>query len=362
MKEVSLSLGRTAAVAIIGAWTANMFHLPIPWMLGPLIAVMLGASWKRSLFYWPQQIRNTGMIAVGYSMGLSFTNAAVITIFHELPSIMLMTLLLMVLCTVLAFSLAKLSHVDFPTVLVGSIPGGLSQMILLAEETPDVNVSIVTFMQVTRVMVIVFLVPFFVFHLIGGEGSQEALHLTHSRAISIAELFPMIIPFAVISVAGALLCKKIGTPTPFIVGPIFGTAILTIAGLQGPILPDYLLNISQFMIGTYIGLLMKLRDFHHQYKIMILSIVSCFLLVGGSFVFSWLLTEHRNIALPTSLLSLTPGGMDQMGIMATEIHAELSIVAGYQLFRLFFIFFVVPPLLRKIFLRLRKQQKKEAVS
>jgi len=48
----------------------------------------------------------------------------------------------------------------------------------------------------------------------------------------------------------------------------------------------------------------------------------------------------------TGLLSLAPGGMDQMGIIANEIHADLSIVAGYQLFRMFFILFVVPPLLR----------------
>ncbi|NRG45353.1 AbrB family transcriptional regulator, partial [Bacillus sp. CRN 9] len=51
----------------------------------------------------------------------------------------------------------------------------------------------------------------------------------------------------------------------------------------------------------------------------------------------------------TSFLSLSPGGMDQMAIIAHEVGADLSVITGYQLFRLFFIFFAVPPLLKWVF-------------
>ncbi|MFB5762631.1 AbrB family transcriptional regulator [Paenibacillus medicaginis] len=38
---------------------------------------------------------------------------------------------------------------------------------------------------------------------------------------------------------------------------------------------------------------------------------------------------------------MAPGGMDQMGIMAHEVGADLLFVSGYQLFRVLFIYFVV---------------------
>ncbi|MBS8264225.1 hypothetical protein DYI25_07225 [Mesobacillus boroniphilus] len=40
-----------------------------------------------------------------------------------------------------------------------------------------------------------------------------------------------------------------------------------------------------------------------------------------------------------------------MGIIANEVRADISIVSGFQLFRLFFIYFIVPPVLRLYFKR-----------
>jgi membrane AbrB-like protein len=62
-----------------------------------------------------------------------------------------------------------------------------------------------------------------------------------------------------------------------------------------------------------------------------------------------LLIYFYHITPSTSLLSLAPGGMDQMALLAHEVHADLSMVTGFQLFRLFFIYFVVPPMLRLFF-------------
>lgn len=50
----------------------------------------------------------------------------------------------------------------------------------------------------------------------------------------------------------------------------------------------------------------------------------------------------------TSFLSLAPGGADQMGIIGHELEADVSMITGYQLFRILFIFFAVPPLLKLI--------------
>ena len=76
---------------------------------------------------------------------------------------------------------------------------------------------------------------------------------------------------------------------------------------------------------------------------------------------SMLLVQFYEITPSTSILSLSPGGADQMAILAHDVHADLAMVTGFQLFRLLFIFFAVPPALRFIFKKKRLKQKEKPI-
>jgi len=75
---------------------------------------------------------------------------------------------------------------------------------------------------------------------------------------------------------------------------------------------------------------------------------------------SLLLTMLHPVSFVTAFLSLSPGGMDQMAIIAKEVHADLSILICYQLFRALFISLAVPPILKAVFKKYSKA--KTAVS
>ncbi|WP_077215362.1 AbrB family transcriptional regulator [Bacillus dakarensis] len=335
---------KTAAIALLGVSLALLTHLPIPWLLGPLLAVLVGGRFVHDL-YWPRILRDIAIIVVGYSIGLSFTKDALILILQQLPLIFLMTILIIAFCFALAWVVSKISGIDYPTILIGSIPGGLSQMVLLAEEIKGINVSVVTFLQVSRLMMIILFVPMLVFSPIIGveQGGDSPIH---SPTVKVVDLFPDLLFFIPVIAAAIHLFKKWKLPTPFLVGPIFAAAFLGLVGYQGPPLPSLILDTSQFMLGTYIGLLIKPDKIDKKLEMTGLAFMSGLFLLLGSFALSWILAHGKELSAATSLLSLAPGGMDQMGIIAAEIHADLSIVAGFQLFRLFFIFFVVPPFLR----------------
>ncbi|MNC57373.1 putative ammonia monooxygenase [compost metagenome] len=64
-----------------------------------------------------------------------------------------------------------------------------------------------------------------------------------------------------------------------------------------------------------------------------------------------------SLSAATSLLSMAPGGMDQMSIMAHEVNANLSVVSGYQLCRILFIFFIVSSVLKIVLTRLLRQKE-----
>lgn len=340
----------TLITAVIGGLVFTVLHTPIPWLLGPMAAVLIGARFSRIQFFWPSYIRDTGLIIVGYSIGLSFTKSALLQIVAKLPSMLLMTVLLVSFCAGIAFVVSKLSGVDYPTVLTGSIPGGLSQMIIFAEEVKGIDITTVTFLQVARLLMIIFLVPFLIlgpyFKNTPGQTSADLIE----KAIPFSgPVLPTFILFALLCIACAFLAKRLKFPTPFLLGPILGTAIATMSGFQGPSLSPEILDVSQFMIGSYIGLLLKPEKLQHKAKIITLALVSGMVMILGSIGLSILLVSFYGISPSTSFLSLAPGGMDQMGILAHEIHADLSMVTGYQLFRLFFIYFAVPPLLRLFF-------------
>lgn len=111
------------------------------------------------------------------------------------------------------------------------------------------------------------------------------------------------------------------------------------------------------MLGTYLGLSIKADKEEIGWKITLLAIISGCMLLLFSYGLSWGLTSIENLSFATSILSLAPGGLDQMGIIAAEINADLSIVTAFQLFRLFFIYFVLVPIIKVFILYLRKRGK-----
>jgi membrane AbrB-like protein len=115
-----------------------------------MLAALVGSSLARQHLTWPTQIRNTGMVVVGYTVGLSMTGAALRQMSQQLPSMVMLTAILLLFCAGIAAVVARLSGINYKTILLGSIPGGLSQMLVLAEETEDVNITVVTVIQVVR--------------------------------------------------------------------------------------------------------------------------------------------------------------------------------------------------------------------
>jgi membrane AbrB-like protein len=345
----------TCILAITGGFFFQMIHMPIPWLLGSMIFVLIGSKLFKTIKpFWPSMIRNTGMGITGYTIGLSFTMSTLKQIGHQLPSMVLLTGLLLLCTFVIAFYVSKLSGIPFPTVLIGSIPGGLSQMIPLAEEIKGIDVTVVTFLQVSRLMMIIFFVPLLIFSPLFEIQSNAVLPGSiHTATASWGELFPHILVFALVCTICALLGKKIKFPTPFLLGPMIATIVLDLSGFHGPALPSVILNSSQLMIGGYIGLLLKPENLKHKFKIILLTFMSGVVLIACSIGLSILLTKLHTVTLVTSFLSLSPGGMDQMAIIAREVKADLSVVICYQLFRTFFIFLVVPSLLKAIFKTLK---------
>ncbi len=343
---------------LIGGLLFYLLHLPVPWLLGPMIAVFIGARlFRRFRPSWPSSVKNIGIMIVGYSIGLSLTISTLSLIGKQLPSMITLTVLLLLFCGGLAYVLSRWTGIPFQTMLIASIPGGLSQIVVLAEEQEGIDITIVTFLQVSRLMMIVIVVPLLVFSpLFATEVSALTEPLTRSVG-SWNQLFPSILPFLVLCPVAAIVGKRINFPTAYLLLPMIVTFVLQLVGLHAPALPLSVLDVAQLLIGSSVGLMLHPEQLQHKLRIVLLALGSSLVLMLFACGTTLILMKWHDLSAATALLSMAPGGMDQMGIIAHEVNADVATVSCYQLFRTLLIFLVVPPLVRAVLGRW--QQKTE---
>lgn len=365
LNDASKTIQFSAALltAFIGGGLFSLIRFPIPWLLGPMAALLIASRFKNVKLIWPVSMRNTGLIIVGYSIGISFTKSSLSDMISHLPSMLILTALIVLVCACSAFVMSKHSGIDYPTSLTSSIPGGLSQIVVFAEEMKGIDITTVTFFHVTRVIMVVFLVPLLIISpLFAANRTNDSSKIMDNVIPEWSDLFPLIFLFALICFLAARIGKIFKLPSPYFLGPVIVTAAVGLFGLQGPPLPSSLLNISQFMVGGYIGLLLKPEQLDNKRKTLLFALMNGLILICTTMFFSFLLTRYYDLSTITGFLSLAPGGMDQMGIIAQEVNADVSTVTSYQLFRMAFIYAAVPPLLRLVLkLSLRKKDKNSNV-
>ncbi len=334
---------------LIGGLLFHLLHLPVPWLLGPMIMVFIGARvFRRFQPSWPPAIKNVGIIIVGYSIGLSLTISTLSLIGKQLPSMVTLTVLLLLFCGGMAYILSRWTGIPFQTMLIASIPGGLSQIVVLAEEQKGIDITIVTFLQVSRLMMIVIVVPLLVFSpLFASEMSALTEPLTRSVG-TWSELFPSILPFLVLCPAAAIFGKKINFPTAYLLLPMIVTFLLQLVGVHAPALPLSVLDLAQLLIGSSVGLMLHPEQLQNKLRIVLLALGSSVILMLFACGTTWILMKWHDLSPATALLSMAPGGMDQMGIIAHEVNADVATVSCYQLFRTLLIFLVVPPVVRAV--------------
>ncbi|MDD4600205.1 MAG: AbrB family transcriptional regulator, partial [Negativicutes bacterium] len=81
----------TLIISVVGGYVFYLLNIPLPWMLGPLVFVNLSTLIAKVNIYWPINIRNAGLIVLGYIMGSPFTLSTLQQIMVQLPAMLATT-------------------------------------------------------------------------------------------------------------------------------------------------------------------------------------------------------------------------------------------------------------------------------
>lgn len=321
---------------LAGAMLFIFIGAPMPWLLGPLFSVLLIQLFTPLKLKWHPTFRNSGLVVAGYVIGYAFTLEALQGMKQYFVAMLLINIAFFILFLLISWLMATRTKVDTGTAMTCCVPGGLSQIIIFAEEQKGIELAAVTFYHVLRVLLIVAIVPFIV-----ASGSSPHVEAQEDGGFSL-----YLIGLLVLCYFAGMLSQKVKIPTGYLLGPVFLMMCFNLLGIEVPMMPSQLLHIAQLLIGIYIGLLLKKEDLKLTKKLVFYSFFSSAVLIVFAYGLSFVLQNYYALSFTTSFLSVVPGGLDQMGIIAASVHADVTIVTAFQLFRILFLSAIIVPFVK----------------
>lgn len=329
----------TAIAFGMGLWKIGMI---LPWLFGPMIAAIVNSKFSSQKIDWPPILGMIGLFFLGAQIGVSFTREVVVDIKNDLLNIMLMNLFVIGFAVLFSFVFRWLIKCTFETALLSSIPGALSQMIVMAEENKNADLLVVTLSQTSRILFVVMVVPF-IASLHQGNAIQALPHVRNFfEVLSIWQI--VLIVVSVIFVY--ILMRRIKFPVPQLLAPIFVIIIWNLTTAMNFSIPYSLIAIAQVLFGIRIGL--QIYDLSSQLSVRLFSsiLIQNAGLLLATFLLSLLFSYMTNHSFNDLFLSAAPGGMAQIIIVGLETNANVAMISSYHIFRIFFILLVITPIIQ----------------
>jgi membrane AbrB-like protein len=156
----SVHLGGLALLALAtgaGAWLMARTGRANPWFIGALLVAMGLTMAGIELSALPQWMTNFAQLAIGVSLGVRFEARFVHTAPRWLLSVVIGTVGMIVLSAGFAALLALGTGVHPATMILGTSPGGITEMAITAKVL-QLGVPMVTALQVCRLVAVLMLV------------------------------------------------------------------------------------------------------------------------------------------------------------------------------------------------------------
>ena len=145
----------------LGGWVMMKLKRANPWFLGALTASMLLTVSGIELSAVPQWLMNSAQLVIGVSLGVRFRRDFLHTAPRWLGAVAIGTLGLMAVCAGFAWLLHWATGLPWVTLLLGTSPGGITEMAITAKVL-QLGVPVVTAFQVCRLIAVLLLVaPFY---------------------------------------------------------------------------------------------------------------------------------------------------------------------------------------------------------
>lgn len=328
------------SAALAGALAAETLKLPIPWLLGSLLATAV-LSLNNAPVKAPVFCRKAGLAVIGTSLGLYFTPQVAGVLLAHWPLLVFgmgFSIGLGIIGSILVY---RYAGVDFTTAWYASAMGGASEMANMADQQ-GAQVAKVVSAHSLRVLMIVTVVPFFYQYM--GYRHTDGGGLSQNTAVHWGGL---VLLFACSFLAARLFeWRKWSNPWTF--GPLLSATLLTLAGIHLSAMPPIVSDLGQLLIGWSLGNRFAPGFFRTAPRLLGVVAVSVGLSLAFTAAAAYLLAQISNIPLPTLGLGLAPGSVAEMTITAKVLQLGVPIVTAFHVSRMVAVVGTAPVLCNKL--------------
>ncbi len=328
----------TLMVAIFGALLFEWLLLPLPWMLGSMTLVTLGAVLRLKLFA-PARIRPPMTAIIGVLLGASFSPSVLDNLLVWLPTLLGLVVFSAVSGLCCAVYLHKIAGFDRVTAFFGGMPGGLVEMIELGSER-GADERAVALMHSARILLVVFSLPF-ILQLLEGVPIAE-YDGTRDRIMDAPlSTFAWLLVCAVV---GSRMGRLLRLPAKDLMGPMLLSAILHVGGLTEFTPPTEIVNLAQLIIGTVLGVRFVGVAPRLIGRMLAIAFGMTVIMIGIVFITAIAVGAITGIPLATLVLAYAPGGLAEMSLVALALNADVAFVATHHLARILLVMLGAAPI------------------
>lgn len=331
-------IAATLAGAALAGVVAAEAHMPLPWMIGPLLFSALGGIGGAPLAA-SSRLRNAGQWVIGVALGLYFTPAVGAQVLALAPAIGVGVLWALGLGWAFHRWLAWTHPAEHrATTWFAAAIGGASEMAVMADRA-GAQVDRVAAAHSLRVLIVVISVPFVMLwagaH--GADPSAPAAQAVDGRGLAV---------LAVLTLAGVALMHRLRLPNPFVLGALAVTSALTLGGVELSALPRWATNAAQLFIGVSLGVRFTpgfARAAPRWLGAVAAGTVGMLLLSAGfAGVLAWAIGLHP----ATAVLATSPGGIAEMAITAKVLQLGVPTVTAFHVVRYVAVLLLTGPMFR----------------
>jgi len=333
-------LAATLALATVAGALALALHLPLPWMIGPLVATA-AASLAGLPATSALALRNAGLWVLGTALGLYFTPAMLALVARLWPALLLALGWALLLgwgfYRWLAFSARGTGLAPATAFFAGAI-GGASEMALLAERHGG-QVDRVAAAHSLRILIVVLLVPF-ALQALGVQGADPA-----AKAVRTVDPAGLALLLAATAAGGAFMQWR-RTPNPWVLGALIVSMAISASGTTLSAVPGVLSSAAQLAIGVNLGVRFT-PDFVRAAPRWLSAVaLGTLVMLALSAGFGALLAWGGGLHPATMALATSPGGMAEMAITASVLGLGAPVVTAFHVLRYVAVLVLTEPLWR----------------
>ena len=344
MKALPPVLGITLALTlgVIGGALAYVGGLPLPWMIGPMMATTLAALLHAPIRP-PNRLRPVVIPVIGVLLGASVTPDVLGQLSLWAMTFASLPLFLALAGGVSYLTYRRLGRYDPVTAFYAAMPGGLNEMLLLGAAAGG-DEKRIALAHAARVLLVVTFVGLFFGLVLGVRSGAGGAGWTGWSELSLREGAIL----AACAVLGVPMARFARLPAAPVFGPMILSAATHVTGWIAVPPPSALVIAAQITIGTVIGCRFLGATAREILRDLALAIPASLAMLAVAVATALLVTWANGMPLAQVFLAFSPGGLTEMSLLTLTLDQDVAFVSVTHVIRITMVIAAAPFVFRAL--------------